>query len=171
MGGKESKTSAAEPVQEASPLSLNEPAQAEHRRRQDSHFEFGDVSEFCFLLEIHNPSTHSAERLHRWITNVLGDSSASQILGVRYLDRDSTPAQVLVYAKDFNAVQFAWNCLSNSELASRGIYKVSCMSQPSQNESETRVSAVAEEIIERDSKVSYNMVNCRQGIKLLVYYC
>ncbi len=156
MGAKESKTSVAEPVQKARERSLNEPAQAEHRRRKDFRFEFGDVtSEFCFLLKIHNPSAHSAEKLHRWITNELGDFSASQILGVQYKDRDSTPAQVLVYAKDFNAAQFAWNCLSESELASRGISKVSCMSEPSQNESETRVSDVAQEQMnERNSKVS-----------------
>jgi hypothetical protein len=142
MGGQESKASAAKPpkpVQDASARSQNGGAQAEHRdkqylRQQSQHSEFGDESEFWFMLEVRNPSAHSAEKLHRWMTELLGDST-SKILGVKYLNDGEVgkavnlraDSQVLVYGKDLQTIQFAWSVLSNSELADRGISKL-CMS-------------------------------------------
>jgi hypothetical protein len=141
MGGQESKASAAKPpkpVQDASARSQNGGAQAEHRDKQylRQHSEFGDESKFWFMLEVRNPSAHSAEKLHRWMTELLGDST-SKILGVKYLNdgevgkavnlRADTHSQVLLYGKDLQTIQFAWSVLSNSELADRGISKL-CMS-------------------------------------------
>ncbi|CAB3991584.1 Hypothetical predicted protein [Paramuricea clavata] len=116
---------------------------------------FGKESEFWFLLEVTDPSAYPAEKLHKWITELLGPLGGS-ILGVQYLiDPGSTSAHVFAYCKDFKAAQFAWERLNNKELASRGIHKVTCMSEPSKNE--TRASAVAEKVNKEIPDVTYNV--------------
>ena len=120
-------------------------------QRQDFQFEFeyGKDSEFYFLLEVSDPSAYPAEKLHKWITNTeLLRSLGVSILGVRYLDRGSTPV-AFVYCEDFGVTEFVWDCLNNIELPSGIHLGRTCLPEPSQNE--TR--AVAEKVNEKNYDV------------------
>jgi hypothetical protein len=165
MGTKESKPALPEPQetinerQYQSQRSVHDVAQADrnHRLRQHTEqrqdfqfeFEYGKDSEFCFLLEVSDPSAYPAEKLHKWITNTeLLRSLGVSILGVRYLDRGSTPV-AFVYCEDFGVTEFVWDCLNNIELPSGIHLGRTCLPEPSQNE--TR--AVAEKVNEKNYDV------------------
>ena len=100
----------------------NRPTANEQRIR----FEYGEESGFWLMLQIDNPSAFSAEILNYRISQDLGLPS-SMIVGVMYTDRDlGLSALCTIYCKDFNTVDFVWECLQIS-----GVHKVLRMPKPS----------------------------------------
>ncbi|XP_028412748.1 ATP-dependent RNA helicase DEAH12, chloroplastic-like [Dendronephthya gigantea] len=131
MGGNQSNSQKAETFQP-------EENKENHRHRvgqadkfepinENFCFRYGTETEFWLLLELfEKQSIIPADELYKWLAEQLGDST-SMIVGVQYLDEQFTnaPKQFLVYCRNCETLQFAFECLSSEELSRRSICKIS----------------------------------------------